>query len=213
MRRRLEAESALRSLNDRLSVMAATDGLTGLANRRAFEVELLQEWRRAIRNETPLGLLLLDADWFKAYNDRYGHQQGDEALRNIAAAAQRLIRRPGDMAARYGGEEFVVLLPDTDLAGAVHTAERICSGVAAMNMKHEAGAFGRMTVSVGVAVMRPQHGDDEGQLVRRADGALYQAKRSGRGRVSVDETTLDEAGLKISFGTEARQECPAGLPS
>ena len=116
--RRMAAEAALVKSSERLAVIAATDGLTGLANRRTFEAELVQEWRRAIRSHGPIGLLLLDADWFKAYNDRYGHPAGDQVLRGIATCIQSSIRRPGDLAARrYGGEEFVALLPDTDAAG------------------------------------------------------------------------------------------------
>ena len=197
MQRRLATEDKLWLANERLLVMAATDGLTGLANRRAFEADLAQEWRRAVRNETSLGLLVLDVDWFKPFNDMYGHQEGDEALRKIAGCMQRLIRRPADKAARYGGEEFVVLLPDTDLSGAVHTAERICNGLAEMELQHRGSPLGRVTVSIGVAVLRPQHGGDASELVRQADGALYEAKRSGRGRVCVGEATLDEANAAV----------------
>ncbi len=189
MQRRLSAEDKLVASAQRFAVMAATDGLTGLANRRAFEAELVQEWRRAIRGETSLGLLLIDADWFKPFNDLYGHQEGDEALRKIAASIQRLIRRPGDVGARYGGEEFVVLLPETDIDGSLNTAERICAGIAALDLAHGASALGRVTVSIGVAAIRPQLGEDEAQLVRRADEALYRAKRAGRGRVVVDEAS------------------------
>ena len=187
MQRRVAAESALLASAERLSVMAATDGLTGLANRRAFEAELVQEWKRAVRAHTPVALLLLDADWFKPFNDLYGHQEGDDVLRKIAGCIQRLIRRPADLGARYGGEEFVVLLPDTDLQGAAAAAALICDGVAALGIKHDGSALGRVTISVGVASVRPQPGDDESQLVRRADQALYEAKRSGRGRVVLDQ--------------------------
>ena len=186
MQRRVQAEAALLASAERLSVVAATDGLTGLANRGAFETKLVQEWKRAVRAHTPVALLLLDADWFKPFNDLYGHQEGDDVLRKIAACIQRLIRRPADLGARYGGEEFVVLLPGTDLQGASAAATLICNDVAALGLQ--------VTISVGVASMCPQLGDDESHLVRRADKALYDAKRSGRGRVVVDQEMVEQTG-------------------
>ena len=130
-------------------------------------------------------MLLLDADWFKAYNDHYGHQAGDVVLRQVAECLMGSIRRPGDVAARYGGEEFVALLPATDMAGAVNTAERIIRAVGELAVPHEASPMGRVTVSIGIAVEYPKHEDSEAVLVRRADAALYDAKRGGRARVSV----------------------------
>lgn len=180
--RRVVAEAALLAAADKLAVIASTDGLTGLANRRTFETELRQEWKRAIRGETSIALLMLDADWFKLFNDRYGHQEGDAVLRAVAGCIVRNIRRPGDLGARYGGEEFVALLPDTDAAGALSTAERICHAVAELAIAHKGSGLGIVTVSIGVAVATPSVGDLEAELVGRADAALYAAKAAGRNR-------------------------------
>jgi diguanylate cyclase (GGDEF)-like protein len=194
MVRRMRAEDALFDAASRLSVIAATDGLTGLANRRSFEADLQHEWKRAVRGRTTLALLLLDADWFKPFNDRYGHVEGDEVLRRIAGCIERSIRRPGDVAARYGGEEFVALLPETELPGATFIAERICAAVAALAIPHDGSPLGHVTVSIGVAITRPSLGDTETDLVRNADLALYAAKRNGRARVCVTpDAALDQA--------------------
>ena len=183
--RRLRAERALMETAEKLAVMAATDEMTGLANRRAFEAEIDQEWRRAVRNETPLALLMLDADWFKSYNDRYGHQAGDDALRKIAACIQENIRRPGDIGARYGGEEFVALLPDTGHDGAINTASRISASLATLAIPHDACPTGKVTLSIGIAVMPPGSTETDQALLRRADQALYEAKRTGRARICI----------------------------
>ena len=165
-------------------MLAATDGLTGLANRRAYEERLNQEWKRAIRGETSLALLVLDADFFKSYNDYYGHQGGDEVLQKIATCIWQQMQRPADFGARYGGEEFVMLLPETDLTGALAIAERIRSEVAGLSIPHVGDSTGQATVSVGVAATYPVLGETEGSLVKAADMALYAAKHSGRNRVS-----------------------------
>jgi diguanylate cyclase (GGDEF)-like protein len=184
MLRRLAAESALVEAAQTLSVMAATDGLTGLANRREFDARLHVEWKRAIRAEIPIGLLMFDADWFKLYNDRYGHQEGDRVLQTIATCIQQNIRRPGDLGARYGGEEFVAVLPDTDWAGAIAVADSICRAIEGLDIPHAGSPGGRLTVSIGVAVMRPRLGQAESLIVKAADEALYDAKYTGRNRVS-----------------------------
>lgn len=180
MLRRLEAEHALTEAAKCLTIVAATDGLTGLANRRQFDACLDREWRRAVRNETPFSLLLLDADHFKAYNDSYGHQQGDEVLRRIATCIRSALLRPVDVGARYGGEEFAILLPDTDVVGAWTLAERICLTVVALEIPHAVSTSGLVTVSIGLTTLYPQHGQHAGLLVEEADAALYEAKRSGR---------------------------------
>ena len=182
--RRTVAESGLVEAARRLSVMAATDGLTGLANRRAFQETLTGEWRRAIRGETSIALMMLDADCFKLFNDRYGHPEGDCVLRRIAMCIEHNVLRPSDLGARYGGEEFVVVLPETGLIGALLAAERVRAAVAELNIPHLGSPSGRVTVSIGVAVAHPAHEDMEGSLVKQADEALYEAKRSGRNRVS-----------------------------
>lgn len=183
MLRRIAAEDALQSAANQLSVLAATDGLTGLANRRQFDATLDQEWRRSIRNGTPISLLLLDADFFKLYNDSYGHAAGDEVLRSIASCVQLTLRRPADTGARYGGEEFALILSETDVAGAWSTAERVRSAVAALEIPHAGSLTGRVSVSIGVATAHPQLGHQAAVLVREADQALYEAKRNGRNRV------------------------------
>jgi diguanylate cyclase (GGDEF)-like protein/PAS domain S-box-containing protein len=175
-----------RKLEQRLAELASTDGLTGLANRRAFDDALQQEWRRAIRTEQPLSLLLLDVDRFKQYNDSFGHQQGDECLRAVAEAVRSMIRRAGDVAARYGGEEIVLLLPNTPPAGAQELAEKLRAALQAQQLPHAANQpFGVVTASIGVAGVLPelQAVFGPGALVAAADTALYEAKHQGRNRV------------------------------
>ncbi len=192
MLRRMRAEESLFNVASRLSVIAATDGLTGLANRRSFEADLLHEWKRAVRGKTHLALLILDADWFKSFNDSYGHVEGDEVLRRIAVCIELCIRRPGDVAARYGGEEFVALLPETEIPGATLIAERICAAVAALEIPHANSPLGHVTVSIGVAVAHPCQGGSQIDLVRTADRALYNAKRAGRACVSIGPALSDQ---------------------
>ena len=182
MLRRRRAETELLEANDRLEVMAATDALTGLANRRAFERVLQQEWRRAIRAQTPLALMMLDADWFKSLNDTQGHAAGDRVLRAIGGCIQQNALRPSDVAARYGGEEFVVIMPETDAEGALVIAERMRQAIQALALPHAGSASGVVTVSVGVASGWPQTEAGGAQLLRQADGALYDAKAAGRNR-------------------------------
>lgn len=174
LRLRLRAEQELAEL-------AATDGLTGLANRRRLDMVLKQEWSRSMRSGTPLSLLMIDVDHFKAFNDRHGHHGGDVALRNVAKTLAAIIRRPGDLAARYGGEEFMVVLPGTDLQGAKALAEKIRLAIESLppfaSDKHP------VTVSIGIASQHPRSGEKQTQLFSEADKALYQAKRNGRNRV------------------------------
>jgi diguanylate cyclase (GGDEF)-like protein len=184
MKRRAMAERALAAAADELQHLARTDALTGLPNRRAFDAGLAREWRRAIRLGEPISLLMLDADRFKAFNDRHGHQRGDEVLRTIAACLQRTSRRPGDLPARYGGEEFAVVLPNTDEAGALVMADLIRAAVEALDIRHAESPVGRVTVSVGVGTLSPLIGWDPALLLRVADAALYVAKRQGRNRVA-----------------------------
>jgi len=185
--RRKKAEEALEAENAQLLAMAATDSLTNLSNRRRFDEALEREWRRAHRDQTSLALLLIDADHFKALNDHYGHQHGDQYLRTIAQLIQGNIRRPADMAARYGGEEFAVLLPKTDIDGAYLIAENIRKATLDARIPHLKGEQGVMTVSIGVDAMVPAEGLTAATLVRQADAALYAAKRQGRNRTCVFE--------------------------
>lgn len=174
-----------RAMEAKLAELAATDGLTGIANRRHFDEMLQAEWRRAKRCGQPLAVMLLDVDNFKAFNDRYGHPAGDECLRRVAATVAATIRRPGDRAARYGGEEFAVILPATDMAGALDVAGRVRAAIEAMGIPHAGHHAGVVTASIGLAVTEPRSGAmmTISALLGAADGALYQAKRSGRNRV------------------------------
>jgi diguanylate cyclase (GGDEF)-like protein len=167
-------------------ILAATDGLTGVANRRSFDAILSREQQRGAREGTPTGLLLIDVDWFKRYNDAYGHQAGDACLQWIARTIEAAVRRPGDFVARYGGEEFAVVLPNTDLFGANHVGEKVRAAIAALELPHEKHPLGHVTVSVGVAVMPPEAGLSPGSLIGLADTALYVAKTVGRNRVCAE---------------------------
>lgn len=175
LRRRQDAEQGLATL-------AATDSLTNLPNRRRLDQVLRQEWARAKRNARPLSVLMVDVDRFKAFNERHGHQGGDQALRRVAATIQRCIRRPADLAARYGGEEFLIILPETDRQGAHQLAENLRRQIE-MQPPY-ANDVQPVTVSIGVATHAPdcpQHSLDA--LLRAADEALYQAKHNGRNQV------------------------------
>jgi diguanylate cyclase (GGDEF)-like protein len=171
---------ALKVANERLELESNTDWLTGLANRRNFERMLAQEWNRAIRTGLHLGLIILDVDYFKRFNDRYGHQAGDGCLLALARALARTARRAGELVARYGGEEFVVLLPNTTVAHSLRVASQIQLGVWSMSMPHADTAPGIVTCSLGVACLTASKQLTSDELVRRADRALYRAKRSGR---------------------------------
>ncbi len=181
--RRLAAEAELVEAAARLSVMAATDGLTGLANRRAFDAALAGAWQAAAENGTPLALLMIDADRFKSYNDQYGHPSGDVVLQRIADCIQANTRGPGDFGVRYGGEEFAALLPGAGLQSAIGIAERLRGTIAELSIPHDASPNGQVTVSIGVAVAHPRRGTGGELLLRQADNALYEAKRAGRDRV------------------------------
>ena len=186
-----EANETLEAANRVLQTLAQQDGLTGLANRRRFDELLDEEFRRAQRQSAPLGVLLLDADRFKAYNDRYGHLAGDECLRRISAAIASVLRRPSDHAARYGGEEFVVLLPGTDETGALIVAEQIRQAVYALSIEHLGSTEQIVTLSVGASSMIPAGDDDQPEeLIAAADEALYRAKARGRNRVAGYATDL-----------------------
>jgi len=182
LRRRERAEAEL-------SVLAATDGLTGLANRRTFDKALESEWLRAARHNLPLSLLLMDIDRFKRFNDNYGHQAGDECLQAVARILAAAMKRPGDLVARYGGEEIAVLLPATDAAGAATVAEDVRSRVEALAIPHDGNLPASvLTISIGTATLKPSFqlfDADPKMLVALADQALYQAKLKGRNRVSI----------------------------
>ncbi|MFD2438774.1 GGDEF domain-containing protein [Modicisalibacter luteus] len=174
-------QALLVTMNYELHRQASTDGLLGIANRREFDRRLEQEWQRSLRERQPLSLLLLDVDYFKRYNDAYGHAEGDVCLQQIATSVAGVIQRPADLAARYGGEELAVLLPNTDLEGAQHVAQRIHAHQAELALSFpESPIASHVTVSIGVATAVPLVDDAAAQLVEHADQALYAAKEAGR---------------------------------
>lgn len=182
----------LQDANKKLQQLADTDGLTQVANRRYFDEILTQEWQRLARDQQPLSLLLTDIDWFKSYNDHYGHQAGDDCLQQVAQAINQAINRPADLLARYGGEEFVIVLPNTDTQGAVKVAEKIRQVIAKLAILHpDSTVSPYVTVSVGVASMIPTNEIPPNMLISQADQALYLAKYQGRDRFLVyDKSTL-----------------------
>ena len=182
-----ERTEQLEEANRKLAMMSYVDVITEVSNRRSFDEELAMEWRRSARTRSSLSLLMVDIDGFKAFNDALGHQAGDKCLRTVASVISECVRRAGDTVARYGGEEFVVLLSDTEAAGAAILAERIRSAIEQRNIAHPAMLRGRLTVSIGVATMAGKETLEASTLVRAADAALYQAKRDGRNLVRVAE--------------------------
>ncbi len=177
---RKEAEDRLQSAYNELEILAAIDSLTGVANRRHFDAVLDSEWRRAIRTNTTVAMLLVDVDFFKSFNDIYGHVTGDDCLRDIAATAFQCIRTSTDLVARFGGEEFAIVLPETDEAGAAVLAERIRAGVQSHAFRHAGNEHGVVTISIGCAAMAPTRGSSSIPLIEAADKALYHAKNIGR---------------------------------
>ena len=191
------AETALKTL-------AASDGLTGLANRRSFDQTLAMEWARAQRTKKPLSLLFADVDHFKLYNDLHGHQKGDECLRAVASVIGENALRPADLSARYGGEEFATIMPETDHKGARKVAERLRSVLAELRLKHGAPHAGPLvTLSIGIATEIPDEDVCPDWLLTQADQALYAAKHSGRNCVvSADKILATFAGLAGGHGQE-----------
>jgi diguanylate cyclase (GGDEF)-like protein/PAS domain S-box-containing protein len=184
---RKQAEAALAKANIALARMARLDSLTQLPNRRSFDETIDQEWRRLAREKQDLALVLCDIDCFKQYNDTYGHQAGDECLRQVAKALGDCTQRAGDLACRYGGEEFIFLLPNTHLEGATRFAERVRQAVEALALPHGTSrAASVVTLSLGVAAQIPCPDRLPDVLLKAADDALYQAKESGRNCVVAD---------------------------
>ena len=179
-------EKALIEANRELNRLSSIDALTQIANRRAFDEAVAREWLRMRREKRPMSLIMCDVDFFKRYNDHYGHPAGDVCLKAVAGCIQRCARRPGDLVARFGGEEFVVILPDTPSSGAVHVAEAIRMAVESEALAHVGSSVaGVVTVSVGTATKLPAASTtvDPNRLVAEADEALYRAKSAGRNRV------------------------------
>lgn len=191
--KRKEAEDRLEEENRRLAADAAIDGLTGLSNRRAFDEILQREFRRSRRESIPLGLVMIDVDNFKSFNDLYGHPAGDGCLRSVSLAIASAVRRPGDCAARYGGEEFAFILPNTDEAGALEVAERIRLAVRSLEIQHAGSRATVVTISAGVAsAIAGATTSIPDALVQEADRALYAAKRAGRDSVVAAATLASQ---------------------
>lgn len=188
LRARIRNHIELKRARDTLARLAATDGLTGLANRRSFDDRLAAEHRRLARSGGELSLILLDIDHFKPFNDTYGHLAGDDCLRQVGQALHGVARRPADLAARYGGEEFACILPGTDAAGARATAEQVRAAILALNIPHSASPTSdRVTASLGVITVACVPDQPIGEIIKAADAGLYRAKEAGRNRVgSVD---------------------------
>jgi diguanylate cyclase (GGDEF)-like protein len=160
------------------------DGLTQVANRRCFNNFLEQEWRRLTREQQPLSLILCDVDYFKRFNDYYGHLKGDDCLRQVAAAIKTAVKRPADLVARYGGEEFAIVLPNTDLKGAIAVAEAVRTMLQQSQISHAGSESEKIiTLSLGIASLIPQIDIESKSLIAIADQALYEAKKQGRDRL------------------------------
>ena len=170
---------------DQLKLMSSIDALTEVANRRRFDEYLHLEWRRAVRSRYPISLLMIDIDYFKSYNDTYGHQKGDECLKAVAGEIKHHLRRPSDMVARYGGEEFSVILPETPSYSAFSLANRIWSGVGNLNIEHPGSArVGHLTISMGAATTIPDENQSISQFIEISDKNLYKSKSEGRNRIT-----------------------------
>jgi diguanylate cyclase (GGDEF)-like protein len=191
MERIADMRDQLRELNAELETLSQRDGLTKVYNRRTFDEYGKQQWLVANRKQQPIGVLMIDIDHFKSYNDFYGHLAGDECLAKVAEAMKESVHRPTDILARYGGEEFIILLPDTDIEGALQVGNAIRYAVEDLKIQHQASTTSRVvTVSIGAATTRHTTGRTLQDLINCADKALYKSKRSGRNRVTAEEYSL-----------------------
>ncbi|WP_290704739.1 GGDEF domain-containing protein [Amphritea sp.] len=172
-------------VQSKLQKESNTDQLTGLANRRSMDTILKKEWARADRYQRPLALVMLDVDFFKNYNDHYGHQAGDDRLKEVAQLLLQSGQRAGDLAVRYGGEEFLLILPDTDAATAMHLAKKICASIAELEISHQYSLLGILTLSAGIAEVSKSNYRNISELLRAADSALYLAKENGRNQAQL----------------------------
>lgn len=180
---RKKTEKEITLLNKKLEMLSFQDGLTGIANRRKFDQSLELEWKRSIRNKTPLSLIMIDIDFFKQYNDNYGHIKGDEALKKVAKTLNALAKRVTDLASRTGGEEFVLLLPETDQKQALKITQKCLDAIKEQNILHAKSIVEKtLTISAGVCTLIPSKETKPSALYSCADKLLYQAKRNGRNR-------------------------------
>jgi len=178
----------LKLQSDLLENLSSRDGLTGIANRRRFDEFLDKEWLRNQRKQTHLSLILMDVDYFKQYNDNYGHLTGDDCLKQIASTLESQLKRPTDLVARYGGEEFVSILPDTDNEGALHIAKLFLESISGLKIPHSnSGVANIVTISIGIATVIPSSLFSKEELIQVADSSLYEAKEAGRNKVKSKE--------------------------
>lgn len=176
----------LKAANEELRRLSLSDGLTGIANRRYFDDFLEREWNRAIREKAPLSMIMIDIDYFKAFNDTYGHQAGDQCLRAVANVLMTTVKRTVDLVARYGGEEFAIVLPDTDILGAYEVAERVRNNIEILGIEHlKSDNYGFVTISSGIASVIPERNSVPTEIISEADIALYKAKKEGRNKVRI----------------------------
>ncbi len=185
----IELKAALEESNNALQLLSCLDGLTEIANRRRFDDFMQSEWKRAVREDSTFTLIMIDIDYFKAYNDNYGHQKGDETLKAVVAALNKAINRPADLLARYGGEEFIIGLPDTTMSGALKLANVLLDNVRELNMMHAYSEVApKVTISAGIACCEPKLRQNTIEaLIGAADKAMYQAKKNGRNQVAVSK--------------------------
>lgn len=173
--------SELKGLSYKLGIMSNMDALTGLYNRRFFIEMFQKEWHSAVRSKVSIAIVMIDVDYFKKYNDTYGHLQGDECLKAVAEAILRAANRPRDIVVRYGGEEFVILLPESGIDSAAHVAASVLKNVELLNLPHVGSPnYGKVSVSIGIASMKPVNKDVPDMLLHMMDEALYRAKADGR---------------------------------
>jgi diguanylate cyclase (GGDEF)-like protein len=185
--KRKKMELELQAANEKLKLIANIDGLTQIANRRRFDDYLQVEWQRHQRENNPLALILIDIDYFKNYNNHYGHQRGDDCLIQVAQTLAKVPQRPTDLVARYGGEEFVAILPNTNTEKALFVAESMRTAIAALNIPHaQSNINEKITISLGVASLIPNPENCLEDLIFQADQALYLAKNQGRDRVGIN---------------------------
>jgi len=184
---RVKTHIELKRRGDMLERLAGLDGLTGIPNRRQFDQFLAAEWKRSVRYNHTISLIIMDIDYFKLFNDHYGHAEGDECLKKVAKVISQTMIRSTDLSARYGGEEFACVLPETNYDGAITTANRIIKSIQKLGIPHKKSHVADyVTVSIGVASISPQHKEKALNLIEMADKALYQAKENGRNQIAGD---------------------------
>ncbi|MFI3122817.1 MAG: diguanylate cyclase [Methylococcales bacterium] len=188
---RVHNQIELKHAREQLTRLVITDGLTNIPNRRCFDQQLEHEWQRASRMNQSLAVAMIDVDWFKKYNDHYGHQAGDDCLRQVAMALTQGAKRASDFVARYGGEEFVLILPTTQHETALMVVENICRALSNLALPHELSEFGCVTISAGVAVYVANECDSAESLMKNADKALYTAKNQGRNQAVLYQRNQD----------------------